>query len=108
MTYGGPLRSALLFFTTFYYFLASAGSCRQLLARAGRPSFQPIFASIPTPAEGFNNGVEVTQITGITDSGELAGFYTDAHGAAHSFIACPAYAFCPNFPYVLPNLDSDR
>lgn len=63
------------------------------------------YTFLDDPAEGFSNGVEVTQITGISDSGELAGFYTDANGAAHSFIACPQYAFCPNFPYVLPDLD---
>jgi hypothetical protein len=50
------------------------------------------------PKEAFSNGIEVTQITGISDSGEFAGFYTDANGRAHSFTACPAYAFCPNFP----------
>ena len=61
------------------------------------------YTFLDDPEEEFNNGVEVTQITGVSDSGELAGFYTDAHGAAHSFIACPAYAFCPNFPHVLPN-----
>lgn len=60
------------------------------------------YTFLDDPAEAFNNGVEVTQITGISDSGELAGFYTDANGAAHSFTACPAYTFCPNFPYVLP------
>jgi hypothetical protein len=41
------------------------------------------------PAEGFHNGVEVTQITGINNSGEIAGFYTDANGVAHSFVANP-------------------
>jgi hypothetical protein len=35
----------------------------------------------------FHNGVEITQITGITDSGEIAGFYTDANGTFHSFVA---------------------
>lgn len=34
-----------------------------------------------------NNGVEVTQITGITNSGEITGFYSDANGAFHGFVA---------------------
>jgi uncharacterized membrane protein len=63
------------------------------------------YTFLDDPAEAFNNGVEVTQITGIADSGEIAGFYTDANGAAHSFIACPTYAFCPDFPNDLPNQD---
>jgi hypothetical protein len=33
--------------------------------------------------------VEITQITGTTNSGEIAGFYTDANGTFHSFIAIP-------------------
>ena len=41
------------------------------------------------PAAAFHNGVEVTQITGIANSGEIAGFYTDANGTAHSFTATP-------------------
>ena len=31
--------------------------------------------------------MEVTQITGITNSGEIAGFYTDSAGIAHGFVA---------------------
>ncbi len=37
----------------------------------------------------FHDGVEITQITGITNSGEIAGFYTDANGTFHSFVAVP-------------------
>ena len=37
----------------------------------------------------FDNGVEVTQITGINDLGEIAGFYSDAAGVFHGFAACP-------------------
>src|SRR5579864_9348 len=61
-----------------------------------------IYTFMDDPAEGFNNGVEVTQITGISDSGELSGFYSDANGTFHSFTACPTYAFCPNYPNDLP------
>ncbi len=35
----------------------------------------------------FSNGVEVTQITGINNSGEITGFYSDANGVFHGFIA---------------------
>jgi hypothetical protein len=41
------------------------------------------------PAAQFNNGVEVTQITGITNSGEITGFYSDANGVFHGFVASP-------------------
>jgi PEP-CTERM motif len=41
------------------------------------------------PAAAFLNGVEVTQITGITNSGEIAGFYSDANGVFHGFVAVP-------------------
>jgi len=37
----------------------------------------------------FDNGVEVTQITGITNSGEITGFYSDASGVFHGFVASP-------------------
>lgn len=60
------------------------------------------YTFLDDPAEKFHNGVEVTQITGITDSAELTGFYSDANGAFHAFTACPPDAFCPNFPHDLP------
>lgn len=60
------------------------------------------YTFLDDPAEAFSNGVEVTQITGISDSGELTGFYSDANGLSHSFTACPPYAFCPNYPDDLP------
>jgi hypothetical protein len=40
-------------------------------------------------AEAFNNGVEVTQITGINNAGDLTGFYSDANGVFHGFLAIP-------------------
>jgi hypothetical protein len=45
------------------------------------------YTFLDDPNEAFNNGVEVTQITGITNSGEITGFYTDANGVAHGFDA---------------------
>lgn len=46
------------------------------------------------PAERFNDGVEVTQITGINNQNEIAGFYSDASGIFHGFVACPNGASC--------------
>ena len=48
-----------------------------------------VYTFLDDPAAAFHNGVEVTQITGITNSGEIAGFYSDAGGFAHSFTADP-------------------
>jgi len=46
-----------------------------------------VYTFLDDPAEQFNNGVEVTQVTGITNSGEISGFYTDVVGVAHGFVA---------------------
>jgi len=48
-----------------------------------------LYTFLDDPAAQFHDGVEVTQITGISNSGEIAGFYTDAQGLAHSFVATP-------------------
>jgi hypothetical protein len=48
------------------------------------------YTFLDDPKEAFNNGVEVTQITGISNSGEITGFYTDANGVAHGFVATVA------------------
>ncbi|HEV3332772.1 MAG TPA: hypothetical protein VG096_17415 [Bryobacteraceae bacterium] len=56
------------------------------------------YTFLDDPAAAFHNGVEVTQITGISDSGEIAGFYTDANGIAHSFVASPV----PEPGFLLP------
>jgi hypothetical protein len=47
------------------------------------------YTFLDDPNEGFHNGVEVTQITGINNAGEITGFYTDANGAMHGFFANP-------------------
>jgi hypothetical protein len=47
------------------------------------------YTFLDDPNEAFNNGVEVTQITGITNSGEITGFYSDANGIFHGFVATP-------------------
>ena len=46
-----------------------------------------VYTFLDDPSEAFNNGVEVTQITGITNSGEITGFYSDANGVFHGFVA---------------------
>ncbi len=45
------------------------------------------YTFLDDPSEAFGNGVEVTQITGITNSGEITGFYSDANGVFHGFVA---------------------
>ena len=45
------------------------------------------YTFLDDPNEAFNNGVEVTQITGITNSGEITGFFSDANGIFHGFVA---------------------
>jgi len=45
------------------------------------------YTFLDDPSARFHNGVEITQITGITNSGEISGFYTDANGGFHSFVA---------------------
>jgi hypothetical protein len=48
------------------------------------------YTFIDDPAEEFNgSGVEITQITGITNSGEITGFYSDVNGVFHGFVASP-------------------
>jgi uncharacterized membrane protein len=46
-----------------------------------------VYTFLDDPSAAFNNGVEVTQITGITNSGEITGFYSDANGVFHGFVA---------------------
>jgi hypothetical protein len=48
---------------------------------ADDPSQQPFLLN--------DNLITVTQITGINNSGEIVGFYTDADGANHGFLATP-------------------
>jgi uncharacterized membrane protein len=47
------------------------------------------YTFLDDPSEAFHNGVEVTQITGINNAGEITGFYSDANGVFHSFVATP-------------------
>jgi hypothetical protein len=45
------------------------------------------YTFLDDPNAAFHNGVEVTQITGITNPGEITGFYSDANGVFHGFVA---------------------
>ena len=45
------------------------------------------YTFLDDPNVAFSNGVEVTQITGINNFGELTGFYSDANGVFHGFVA---------------------
>jgi hypothetical protein len=65
------------------YYGDSTGSQHGFLydTKTGRYTF------LDDPSAAFHNGVEVTQITGITNSGEITGFYSDAQGVFHGFVA---------------------
>lgn len=45
------------------------------------------YTFLDDPSAAFSAGVVVTQITGITNSGEITGFYSDANGVFHGFAA---------------------
>jgi uncharacterized membrane protein len=54
------------------------------------------YTFLDDPSEQFNSaGVEVTQITGINNAGEITGFYSDANGVLHGFVASPAVTATP-------------
>jgi hypothetical protein len=60
------------------------------------------YTFLDDPSEQFSGGgVEVTQITGINNSGEITGFYSDANGVFHGFVANPALTPVPE-PASLP------
>lgn len=50
------------------------------------------YTFLDDPSEGFDNGVEVTQITGINNLGQITGFYSDSSGVFHGFVADPTAA----------------
>jgi hypothetical protein len=55
-----------------------------------------LYTFLDDPAEQFSiGGVEVTQITGINNVGEITGFYSDANGVFHGFVGCPVGITCP-------------
>jgi PEP-CTERM motif len=48
------------------------------------------YSFLDDPNEGTNNGVQITQITGINNADRIVGFYVDASGMQHGFFADPA------------------
>jgi hypothetical protein len=44
------------------------------------------YTFLDDPGEEFFNGVEITQITGINNAGEITGFYSDGNGAFDGFV----------------------
>jgi hypothetical protein len=65
-----------------------------------------VYTFLDDPAEQFDNGVEVTQITGINDAGEIAGFYSDSNGVFHGFLACPVGETCSSTVSATPEPSS--
>ena len=65
------------------------------------------YTFLDDPSEAFDNGVEVTQITGINNSGEITGFYSDANGVFHSFVARPGSLSHPHQSVALASTTSD-
>lgn len=49
-----------------------------------------VYTFLDDPLQGDINGVTITQITGISDSGEITGFYVGADGLQHGFYAIQA------------------
>ena len=45
------------------------------------------YTFVDDPNIGTNNGVQITQITGINDAGRIAGFYVDGNGVQRGFYA---------------------
>ncbi|MGA7411309.1 MAG: PEP-CTERM sorting domain-containing protein [Bryobacteraceae bacterium] len=50
------------------------------------------YTFLDEPNAGVNNGIEITQITGINDANRIAGFYVDGSGVQRGFYADPAAA----------------
>ncbi len=45
------------------------------------------YTFLDDPSVTFTNGVEITQITGINNSGEITGFYSGPNGVSQGFVA---------------------
>ena len=46
-----------------------------------------VYTFLDDPNAGNNNGIEITQITGINDADEITGFYVDGNGVQRGFYA---------------------
>jgi PEP-CTERM motif len=49
-----------------------------------------MYTFMDDPNIGTNNGIQITQITGINDANEIVGFYVDANGVQRGFYAAAA------------------
>jgi PEP-CTERM motif len=74
------------------YFQDTFGSQHGLLRDLNSPTSGYTFADDPNQGAFALNGnmITVTQITGIANSGTIAGFYMDANGVSHGFFATQA------------------
>jgi hypothetical protein len=59
----------------------------QKLRSSCRRQLNLSLCSLDDLSEAFNNGLELTQITGINNSGEITGFYSGANGVFHGFVS---------------------
>src|SRR5262249_2259998 len=67
------------------YWQDAAGNQHGLIYDANTATYQFLDDPNAAPFEGKS----ITQITGITNSGEITGFYIDANGVQHGFFAVP-------------------
>lgn len=65
------------------YWQDNAGSQHGFLYDLGTQSY----TFLDDPNAGVNNGIEITQITGINDANRISGFYVDGNGTQHGFYA---------------------
>jgi hypothetical protein len=49
-----------------------------------------VYTYVDHPQAVPYNGVQITQITGVDDAGQIAGFYVDGQGNQHGFMASPS------------------
>jgi hypothetical protein len=68
------------------YYQTKDGSQYGFLCDLGTMTYTFVDAPMAAPV----NGVQITQITGIDNAGEIAGFFIDATGGQHGFIATPS------------------
>jgi hypothetical protein len=65
------------------YWQDNAGSQHGFLYNIGTQTY----SFLDDPGAAANNGVSITQITGINDQNEIVGFYVDGNGVQRGFFA---------------------
>jgi hypothetical protein len=68
------------------YWQDNAGSQHGFLYNLNTQSY----TFLDDPNIGTNNGIQITQITGINDANRIVGFYVDGNGAQRGFYADPS------------------